>query len=694
MHAPDTTVRFSAALKLAAVIAGLIAVLVAAGAQYPVINAFTGGILISGLLLVAGLPRVAGFCARILGWLDRIALAANLKEDIDLPREARRINLLRIALGLVFLWRWSNLLPLALAAQDDVVSYVTAFLALLTGVCLTVGFFTPVATMALLLGAVFSFDLTFSAGTLGTHVLLMTNLPLLLFPAGTALSLDARLMTSPGVLGSMVRGLYGLLGKPTMQRSRIGRLLAVTSYSGLCLYSILWHLDDPAWLKGYANLQVMTSFYLSRYPDFFQWLYHAYPSIALLLSRTSIYLIMIWEMFFWVFLFGSFTRYYVLWIGAIFLCISGFLLQLSYLPWVEMVFFTLVFWQDWWLNVGGRRSLTVFFDDRCRLCDGTMRFLSRVDLFAIVTPSGLSRSKEEVAAAGLTEDEVMEDLCARAGDGKLYRGYDLYLELSRRVLLLLPAWPLLLIGKLTGLGPLLYRAIAARRRRIFGTCSPSTITADDFRPVHAADIAAIPQRLLWPSAFALAYLSLLVCYVAGTLPYSQSLWLKYPATSVIYGAAFNYGLVPINVFNKQDLAMENNFATIEAHRADAPGEEFLLPYLDKNGRRLAWNRSDRFYFGNSVLLRRSMIAYRNYCFLDPDRHLDIFRPLLKLASAQGYVAPYKVTYYSIPRWDYAQIRDPAHKSFVPNKVCEITLGDDLSVKNRTEFVPVNIPDTN
>ncbi|MCA6121855.1 DUF393 domain-containing protein [Bradyrhizobium sp. WSM 1704] len=665
-----------------------------AGAQYPVVNVFTGGILICGLLLVAGLPPVADFSARILVRLDRIALAANLKEDIDLPREARRINLLRIALGLVFLWRWSNLLPLALMVQDDLVSYVTAFLAVLTGVCLTVGFFTPVASMALLLGAIFSFDLGFSAGTLGTHVLLMANLPLLLFPAGTALSLDARLMRSRGMLGSMVRGLYGLVGTPSMARSRIGRLFAVISYCCLCLYSILWHLDDPAWLKGYANLQVLSGFYLSRYPDFFQWLYHAHPPIAIALSQASIYMMMIWEMFFSVFLFGRFTRYYVLWIGAIFLCISGFVLQLSYLPWVEVVFFTLVFWQDWWLNVGGRRSLTVFFDDRCRLCDGTMRFLSKVDLFGIVSPSGLSRSREQVAAAGLTEAEVMEDLCGRAGDGKLYRGYDLYLELTRRVLLLLPAWPLLLIGKLTGLGPLIYRTIAARRRRIFGTCSPSMITADDFRPVHAADIVAIPPRLLWPSAFALAYLFLLICYVVGTLPYGQSLWLKHPSTSVIYAASYNYGLVPINVFNKQDLAMENNFVTIEARRADAPNEEVLLPYLDRNGRRLGWNRSDRFYFGNSVLLRRSMIEYHNYCFLDADRHLRIFRPLLKLAAAQGYVAPYKVTYYSIPRWDYAQIRDPAHKSFVPYKVCEITLGEDLTVKSRTEFGPVNIPDTN
>ena len=693
MHAPDTRTRFTPALKLAAVIAGLVLLLVAATPEYPLIVAFTGAILICGVLAVGGLEPVAHFCIRVLAWLDRIALAANLRESIDLPREARRINLLRIGLGAVYLWRWAMLLPLALDVQNDLNSYIAALLAVLTGVCLTIGFFTPVAAMALLLGAIFSFDLSFSAATLGTDVLLMANIPLLLFPAGTALSLDARLMTSHGVLGSVLRGLYGLLGAPSMARSRIGRLLAATSYGFLCLYSIQRHFHDPAWLTGYANVQILSAFYLSRYPEFFQWLYQAHPSVMILLSRTSIYLMIIWELFFIVFLFASFTRYYVLWIGAIFLFISGFILQLSYLPWVEVVFFALVFWQGWWLNVDGHRSLTIFFDDRCRLCDGTMRFLSKVDLFGIVVPSGLSRSKDEVAAAGLTEAEVMDDLCGQAGQppGNLYRGYDLYLELARRVLLLTPFWPLLLVGKFTGLGPLVYRVIAARRRRIFGTCSPSTITADDFRPTHAADLVSIPGRVVWPSAFALSYLFLLLCYIFGTLPFPESFWLRSPSTSWIYTSALNFGLVPINVFNKQDIAMENNFVTIEGHRADAPNEEVLLPYLDRNGRRLPWNRSDRFYFGSSLQLRRSMVDYRNYCFLNTDRHMSIFRPVLKLASVKGYVAPYKITYYSFPDWDYARISDPAHKSFVPYKVCVITLGKDLTVDSRTDFVPENIP---
>ena len=689
----EVRARVAIAVKLAAIVAGLVIVLVAAKPGYPSVHIFTGSALVLGLLLVAGLPSVDSFCARAFAVLDRISLAANLKEDIDLPREARRINLLRIAIGAVFLWRWFWLLPLALVIQHDVYSVFTALTVVLTGVCLMVGFFTPIASIVLLLGAIWSFDFCFSAATLGTHVLVMANIPLLFFSAGTALSIDARLMKSDGALGATLRGMYGLFGAPSMARSRVGRLLTAVSYGALCLYSILMHLKDPAWLSGYANVQIMSSFYLSRYPEFFQWLYETHPSFMILLSRTSIYLIMVWEFCFFGFLFFKFTRYYVLWIGVVFFVISGFILQLSYLPWVEFCLFALVFWQGWGLNVDGRRSISIFFDDRCRLCDGTMRFLSWVDLFGIVRPMGLSRSMPEIVSAGLTEDQVMHDLCGRAErSGKIYRGYDLYLELSRLLVTLTPVWPLLLFGKLIGLGPLVYRAIAARRRRIFGTCTASTITVDDFRPAHVVDIAHIPARTIWPSAFVLVYLSLFACYALGTLPFGERFWLRYPSTVRMHLASYNFGLVPINVFNKQDLGMENNFATLEGRRTGS-SERVILPYLDRNGRRLAWNRSDRFYFGNSLALRRSMVDYRNYCFLDPKAHVPLFRSLLELASSEGYSAPYEITYYSIPDWDYAHMPDPAHKSFVPYKVCELTLDQDGTVQKRVEFVPVNIPRT-
>ncbi len=654
MPPSDTRTRLEAVSKLAMIVAGLVLLLAAAGPFKPWDLIFEGAVLISSLLLVGGLPSVNNFCTRVFAVLDRISRAANLKDDIDLPREARRINLLRIALGAVFLWRWVFLLPLALDVQHDVYSVVTASAVILTGVCLMIGFFTPIASIVLCLGAIRSFDYSFAASTLG------------------------------------------LFGAPSMARSRVGRLFAVASYSTLCLYSILMHRNDSAWTSGYVNLQIFSSFYASQHPEFFQWLYQTYPSLTVLLSRLSIYLMMVWELCFGVFLFFKPGRHYVLWIGVIFFLISGFFLQLSYLPWVEFCFFALIFWQGWGLNVDGRRSLTVFFDDRCRLCDGTMRFLSKVDLFGIIRPLGLSRSVTEIASAGLTEAQVMNDLCGRADQspGRLYCGYDLYLELARRLVLLAPVWPLLWIGAFTGIGPLAYRAIAERRRRIFGTCSPSTITENDFRPSHAADIACIADRTIWPSAFMLVYLFLFACYLSGTLLFPRSLWLRQPLTESLYYVPFDVGLVPIDVFNKQDLGMENNFVTVEAHRAGSPDDRVLLPYLDRNGRRLAWHRSDRFYFGSSLVLRRSMIDYRNYCFMDSDLHLKVFRTLFELASLKGFVGPYYVTYYGIPDWDYARMRDPSHKSFVPYKVCEITLDQDGTVQNRVEFVPVNIARTN
>src|SRR5437763_6666366 len=110
MPLSDTRIRLVTVFKLVAIVACLVAVLVAAMPRIPSVQVFAGAILICSLVLVGTLPSISNFCSRLFALLDRISLAANLKEDIDLPREARRINLLRIALGIVFLCRWVFLL--------------------------------------------------------------------------------------------------------------------------------------------------------------------------------------------------------------------------------------------------------------------------------------------------------------------------------------------------------------------------------------------------------------------------------------------------------------------------------------------------------------------------------------------------------------------------------------------------------
>jgi len=74
-------------------------------------------------------------------------------------------------------------------------------------------------------------------------------------------------------------------------------------------------------------------------------------------------------------------------------------------------------------------------------------------------------------------------------------------------------------------------------------------------------------------------------------------------------AAQFYGIAPINVFNNIDLQMVDNWFTLADTQTDT-----LLPILDVDGSRLAYHRSDRIYFGNTVGFRRGEIGSTDCSF--------------------------------------------------------------------------------
>ena len=62
-----------------------------------------------------------------------------------------------------------------------------------------------------------------------------------------------------------------------------------------------------------------------------------------------------------------------------------------------------------------------------------------------------------------------------SGKASRHVGYELYLLLSKRLLALWVFYPVLLLGKWTGLGPRAYRWIADRRTSLFGVCQTSSL---------------------------------------------------------------------------------------------------------------------------------------------------------------------------------------------------------------------------
>jgi hypothetical protein len=165
------------------------------------------------------------------------------------------------------------------------------------------------------------------------------------------------------------------------------------------------------------------------------------------------------------------------------------------------------------------------------------------------------------------------------------------------------------------------------------------------------------------AAFACMHLVFAVCF-GSNLPYfpyhphsgSQSLFF------------LSLGFMPLDVFNKTDLNLSAHWFTVRA--VDKDGKEEIVPYLGPMGERLAWHQSDRPYFGNSSLWRRSKLNLGSVCYAPSDTRFlsDLFGWYRHRTTRS--VAKYIVTYYyqPVPKVDntapYITIHDIA-------KVCEV-----------------------
>ena len=79
-------------------------------------------------------------------------------------------------------------------------------------------------------------------------------------------------------------------------------------------------------------------------------------------------------------------------------------------------------------------------------------------------------SRESRGIDGVTPNEMQKEIHA-VYRAKVYRGYDVYLLFTRINLFYTFLFPVLIFGKLSGLGPLIYKYVALRRLETFGVCS-------------------------------------------------------------------------------------------------------------------------------------------------------------------------------------------------------------------------------
>lgn len=478
------------------------------------------------------------------------------------------------------------------------------------GICIAFGLFTQFCLAFLVIFQWGVGDRLLGTATLGNNIGTTLAILLMLSNSGARFSLDARIMNSKGFLKKIISLFYYENGVSSADTLQIVKFMALFAYWCTCLYSLAMHLNEPAWMTGMAGPLLLTNNFMSRFSSEFSYLF-SMGALPVVLARVSLWAMLPWYLLIvpFVVLGGWFRQYIIVW-GVLFFCLSRFVLQLGWLAEFEFIFFAGLFWQKAFIS--GPKTLHVAYDDRCNLCDNTVRFVKFVDIFQRVELRPLSQNAGWLSEVGIDPNDASKDLYGVdiSSDAPPAKGYDFYILLSRYVLLLLPAYPFLLLGSVLG-GRGVYRFIADRRTRMFGVCQipskkvdyaagysvirgdPSIGARDPIVPIFAHfSFFAIAFLIALPTPYLDSYKPAMISKV-------QEIFSK-PARSVIF-----YGTTPINVFNETDLRMAENWFTISSVNSDG---EVILPIINENGERLGGHRSDRLYFGNTVRIRRAMIG--------------------------------------------------------------------------------------
>ncbi|HEY8270762.1 MAG TPA: DUF393 domain-containing protein [Pseudobdellovibrionaceae bacterium] len=547
--------------------------------------------------------------------------------------EPYKFALLRILFGAVLVLRALYIQKLLIPEEWFSPIGIYSLMGLTAAILLTCGLFTQWSLLFLIFFMWHTGDGLLGTSTLGNDVAAMLGLLLFLTNAGAYLSMDSLLLNQ----FRWARKVLLYLEDVTSPRKiALAKFITLLAYACVCVYSLSMHLNEPAWTSGNAGPLLFTNNFMSSWHQFAEALF-VQSEFSVHLARISLWTMILWfiSVIPFTLLGGIFRLYTITW-GVLFFLLALIVLNLGSLAQIELVFWAAIFWSKRGLDV--QKKLVLFFDDKCNLCDKLVQVLSFLDLFGRMKFSPLSQSASSLKNFNIHLEEALIDLYGGVeASGEVQSGYDLYVLLSRNLVLLWPLFPVFYLGKLLKIGPLLYRFVARRRREIFGVCSLSRPKI--FRP----SLEVSSKRGFLHSAIFLHVFLLAGGYlVAIPAPY---IGIE-GSPNVVQKAAHYYGITPINVFNSGDLRMAENWFTL-----NSIDNKELVPLFTEFGSRLDMHISDRVYFGNTLRFRRGVIG-DNQCAFEKMRpsieYLSKVYLHLKSAPSGEYTFKYDQYYQALP----------------------------------------------
>lgn len=511
--------------------------------------------------------------------------------------EHYKFSILRIMFGLVLLYRAVNIQLLLLPEEQISLAGLFNVADIIASIMLTLGLFTQVALTFFIFIMWHIGESVLGSSTLANDVAAPLSLLLMLTGAGKYLSLDA-LMIRRWKQSHVF--LFYTNTPPDNITIALAKFVALFSYWLVCVYSLAMHLNEPAWTTGVAGPLLLSNNFMSQWHAGFESLFIA-NNLATSIAKASIWIMMLWYVAILpLTLLGGLWRKYVIVWGVMFFSLSLVVLNLGSLAEIEFLLWAAIFWPKF--GVDSQSKLLLFYDDKCNMCDKTVQIVTRLDVFNRIRLMPVSQSTEQLQRYNIDKEDALNDLYGvNESSGQARSGYELYYWLAKRTVLLWPALPILWAGFFLGIGPRIYRIIAKRRRELFGVCTLARPKAshhieveNNTRPSFVVIAVAIHTLLLGT----LYFLSI-------PAPYLGKSGSSSPATD----AAKFYGIAPIDVFNRTDLRMSENWFTLTNTDSNT-----ILPIFNEKGERLPYHKSDRIYFGYTLRFRRGEINQDDCAF--------------------------------------------------------------------------------
>ncbi|MFN3298501.1 hypothetical protein [Caldimonas sp.] len=250
------------------------------------------------------------------------------------------LAVVRVLFGLMIVHQMLDIFGFAMlpGGPDPRVARLISALAAIGGAMLALGALTPLAVVGLLIYYAL-FPLAFNLGTMVTVALLWG---LLLHGAGRTHSLDALLLRSR-LAGTWMARFYAPFGAGGRQEIAGVRLMVMLMFWGNCITAMLYHVKDPFWLNGQVLQMAFTASYLTDHHAFMAALREQHPRFFMAFCQLGLAIQAVWEVCLVPLMYLKWARPFVVLQGLGFFTFSLLLLNLQYLPVVELLLWTLLF---------------------------------------------------------------------------------------------------------------------------------------------------------------------------------------------------------------------------------------------------------------------------------------------------------------------------------------------------------------